>query len=197
MWLQADHAHQGHQLHPPFLQYVFTVRKAACKTCPPQVFKSNTTTGLLTNLAPDTLVGTLPFAGRALADKDVPAPPVAKACFTCLPQTSMKYNVLSGPQYNVTVVGVDSSGRQTQGANMLQFRTPQTGAGGLEPPSPSPPRTPRPPVGGVLKTPPPPPPWNDRSVCMGSRGGHPPGGGARVALHGGGAGTACAELSTL
>jgi hypothetical protein len=75
VWLQADHAHRGDQLHPPILQYVFTVRKAACKTCPPQVFKSNTTTGLLTNLAPDTLVGTLPFAGRAL--------PTRCACSTC------------------------------------------------------------------------------------------------------------------
>ena len=69
-------------------------------------------------------------------------PPIPSFCF---PST----------QYNVTVVGVDKSGRITKGGNMLQFKTPKTDALRAPPPrrspKPPPPKRPPPPPSPTIK----------------------------------------------
>ena len=113
------------------LQYIFTVRQAACPLCPALLFNSSTTLGILSGLSPKTTVSarmivllpvrsqeaTLcqPHASRAHA-----APPSSRHIHLRIRCTLPPLVLL---QYNVTVAGMDKSGRKTQGINMLQFKT--------------------------------------------------------------------------
>ena len=103
-------------------QYIFTVKRANCSSCKPLVFNSITTRGIFPGLTPDTLVSDARGRKR-------------RAC-------SGRCEVILGrccpPQYNVTVVGVDKSGRVTKGSNMLQFTTPGSSPS-TPPPTPPPP----------------------------------------------------------
>ena len=166
------HAECQHDLYH-LVQYIFTVRRADCLTCPPLRFNSTDTRGDFPGLTPDTLVRQLLHVNRRAgtrlgcgprphtsAPRSLAAVAAAEGLLTmasCLPPLL---------QYNVTVVGVDKQGRVTRGTNMLQFRTPKLNVPPpLQPGRHPPPKPAVPPPLKPVAHPPPKPP-SDRSLKL-------------------------------
>ncbi|EFN51256.1 hypothetical protein CHLNCDRAFT_141289 [Chlorella variabilis] len=126
--------------------YMFTVKKALCPGCPKLEFNSSTRMGTFTSLAPNTAY-TVTVAGvdkngrrtqgsnslqfKTPTKSGPPPPPTPTLKLTSARATTPTTAIATAsPQppgafvkYNVTVAGMDKSGRKTQGINMLQFKT--------------------------------------------------------------------------
>ncbi|EFN52451.1 hypothetical protein CHLNCDRAFT_138760 [Chlorella variabilis] len=126
--------------------YMFTVKKALCPGCPKLEFNSSTRMGTFTGLAPNTAyavtVAGVDWSGRRTQGSNSlqfktptksapPPPPTPTLKLTSARATTPTTAIATAsPQppgafvkYNVTVAGMDKSGRKTQGINMLQFKT--------------------------------------------------------------------------